>query len=148
VKQSFRNYLCTERTGGLSRILLVDDDVIDLEYYRKLLQNQGHEVVPCASNGAALRLLDSEAFDFVVVSQGGPEFEGRSVAERAMKEDRHTPVLVLSNSVDMDVYIEAMQLGAVDYLQKPVNPSEMARIVRTHLRPAKIAVGSGSASRA
>jgi DNA-binding response OmpR family regulator len=104
--------------------------------------------VPCASNKAALRLLDAEAFDFVVVNQGGPEFEGRSVAERAMKEDRYTPVLVLSNSVDMDVYIEAMQLGAVDYLQKPVNPSEMARIVRTHLRPAKIAVGSGSANRA
>ena len=48
----------------------------------------------------------------------------------------------------MDVYIEAMQLGAVDYLQKPVNPSEITQVIRTHLRPAKIAVGSGSANRA
>jgi DNA-binding response OmpR family regulator len=144
VKQSLTNYREIERTQGLSKILLVDDDVIDLEYYCAIIQNQGHRVVACASHAAALRLLDSESFDFVVVSQGGPEFEGRSVANRAMEYDRHTPVLVLANSVDMGVYIEAMQLGAVDYLQKPVNPSEMARVIRTHLRPAKIAAGSAN----
>jgi two-component system, NtrC family, phosphoglycerate transport system response regulator PgtA len=138
VKQSWTNYRDIARTQSLSKILLVDDDVTDLEYYCSILQNQGHQVVVCSSNAAALRRLESEAFDFVVVSQGGPEFEGRLVAERAMEYDRHSPVLVLANSVDMGVYIEAMQLGAVDYLQKPVNPSEMTRVIRTHLRPQRL----------
>ena len=145
MRQSLTNYRDVERTQTLSKILLVDDDVMDLEYYCAILQGQGYRVVACASHAAALRLLESEAFDFVVVSQGGPKFEGRSVAKHAMEDDRNTPVLVLAKSVDMRVYIEAMQLGAVDYLQKPVSPSEITRVIRTHLRPAKMAAGSANA---
>jgi two-component system, NtrC family, phosphoglycerate transport system response regulator PgtA len=137
MKDDGKTYPRTEGRQHPSKILLVDDDTSDLEYYCKVLQNQGHQVTTCASYATAMRLLGSEAFDFVVVNQGGPQFKARSVAKRAMEEDRHTPVLVLANSVDMRVYIEAMQLGAVDYLQKPVNPSEMTRLIRTHLKPAR-----------
>jgi FixJ family two-component response regulator len=52
-----------------------------------------------------------------------------------MMIDRHTPVLVLTRSVDMHCYLEAMQLGAVDYLEKPLPAAEILRIVEIHLRP-------------
>jgi len=42
---------------------------------------------------------------------------------------------VLTRSVDMNCYLEAMQLGAVDYLEKPLPPAQFLRIVETHLRP-------------
>jgi FixJ family two-component response regulator len=54
--------------------------------------------------------------------------------ERAIEKDRRIPVLVLARSVDMGCYLEAMQLGAFDYLEKPVSASEVVRLVATHIR--------------
>jgi two-component system, OmpR family, phosphate regulon response regulator OmpR len=122
------------------KILLVDEDIRDLEYHFKLLDEQGHKVVTCPSYALGARLLECGAFDLVVVSQGGLAFEGRPVLERAIEVTPHTPVLVLAKCVDMGAYLEAMQLGAVDYLQKPVNPLEMMRVIRTYVLPARVSV--------
>ena len=55
-----------------------------------------------------------------------------------MKRDSRStgqlPVLVLTECLDMDSYLEAMQLGAVDYVEKPLRPDEVARLVETHVR--------------
>ena len=116
------------------RVLIVDEDCRDLQYYGSLLEQLGYEVRRCDSFGSGARSLDGEPFDFVVVSQGGRAFEGRTLLEHVHSVDRHIPVLVLTRSVEMDCYLEAMQLGAVDYLEKPLGQAEMARVVQTHLR--------------
>jgi DNA-binding NtrC family response regulator len=76
--------------------------------------------------------LGSEVFDFVMVSQGSRNFEGRCVVERATEIDRRVPVLVVARCLDMGCYLEAMQLGAVDYLAEPVTVSEIRRVLRNH----------------
>jgi two-component system phosphoglycerate transport system response regulator PgtA len=68
----------------------------------------------------------------VVVSQGTQAFEGRGVLDRAQQLDRHRPVLVLARCIDMPCYLEAMQMGASDYLEKPVSPAELLQFVRAH----------------
>jgi len=55
------------------------------------------------------------------------------VLERANQIDRHLPVLVVARCLDMQCYLEAMQLGAVDYLAEPVSVQELGRAVETHL---------------
>jgi two-component system phosphoglycerate transport system response regulator PgtA len=117
------------------RVLLVDEDARDLQYYSAVLQEEGYEVRACESYAQGVECLDKETYDFVVVSQGSRAFEGRFLLERVMAVDRRLPVLVLTRSVDMNCYMEAMQLGAVDYLEKPLPPAEIVRIVETHLRP-------------
>jgi DNA-binding response OmpR family regulator len=78
--------------------------------------------------------LESETFDFIIVSQGSRKFEGRSVLKRANEIDRRLPVLVLARCADVGCYIEAIQLGALDYLEKPLPPQELLRFVKSHLR--------------
>ncbi|HVB29257.1 MAG TPA: hypothetical protein VNG91_05535, partial [Terriglobia bacterium] len=85
------------------------------------------------SYGEGLAMLQSEAFDLVTVSQGGMAFEGKGVVMQALETDRSLPVLVLARNSDMENYLEAMQLGAVDYLEMPVPPEEFTRVLRTHL---------------
>jgi two-component system phosphoglycerate transport system response regulator PgtA len=121
------------------RVLLVDEDARDLQYYGAVLQEEGYEVRACESFAQGVECLDKETYDFVVVSQGSRAFEGRFLLERVMTVDRRLPVLVLTRSVDMYCYMEAMQLGAVDYLEKPLPPAEIVRIVETHLRPRAVA---------
>jgi len=54
-----------------------------------------------------------------------------------MEVDRRTPVLILARCLDIGCYLEAMELGAVEYLQKPVPESFPVRLAETYLRPRK-----------
>ena len=116
-----------------AKILVVDDDLRDLRITRLTLEGQGYEVFTCVAFDAALQCLEAVKLDFVLVCQGTRAFEGRQVLERAIQLNRHTPVLVLTRCIDMRCYLEAMQLGAIDYLEKPVPPSDLLRFVRAHV---------------
>ena len=115
------------------RILVVDEEAGDLKILRLTLEGQGYEVFSCATYEAGLENLETLSFDFIVVSQGTNAFEGRAVLDRAQQLDRYRPVLVLTRCINMQCYLEAMQLGAIDYLEKPVPPSDLLRFVRGHI---------------
>ena len=117
------------------KVLLVDENWRDLRYYAGILQGQGHEVRVVPSYAEGWLALDKEHFDFVIVSQGSRAFEGRVLLQHAIEIERRLPVLVLTDCLDMGCYLEAMQLGAADYLEKPVLPSELLRLIETHIRP-------------
>jgi two-component system sensor histidine kinase/response regulator len=119
------------RTG---KVLLIDEDAADLRVLGLVLEGKGFHVQTCKTYEAGLQDLETEAFDFVVVSQGTRAFEGRRVLERAMQLDRRRPVLIVTRSIDMPCYLEAMQMGAVDYMEKPVSPAELSQFVRAHIR--------------
>jgi len=114
-------------------VLVVDEDPADLVYYRTVLQRAGCAVVTCNSYDEALDCLGSEHFDLVVLSQGSSAFEGRRVLEKAMAMDRAGQVIVVARVLNMSCYLEAMQLGARDYLEEPVPEQDMIRSAETRL---------------
>lgn len=111
------------------KLLLVDEDANDLEYYAEVLRYLGYEVVPVDSYDRAAATLGRERFDLVIVDQGSNNFEGRSVLSRAVEVDRHVPVLVLTRTVDADCCIEALDAGAHEYVQKPLTTAEVRELV-------------------
>jgi DNA-binding response OmpR family regulator len=127
------------------RVLLIDEDPGDLRNLRLILEGQGIEVFTCMTYEAGVRCLETERFDFVVVSQGTQAFEGRRVLDRAQQIDRRRPVLVVTRCMDMPCYLEAMQMGAIDYLEKPVPPADLLRFVRGHARGGQQAMQAGTA---
>lgn len=114
------------------RVLLVNEDPESLHFYRTVLEAWGYQVRACSCYEEGLRSLSSGVFDVVMVSQGSRSFEGRCVLERAIKINRRLPVLVIARCPDMPCYLEAMQLGAADYLAEPVLVSEMGRLIEAH----------------
>ncbi|MGH9451808.1 MAG: response regulator [Terriglobia bacterium] len=120
----------------LCKVLVVDSDEPDLQYHSQILQAQGHQAFACPSYSLGGRLAGSDDFDLVVVCQGGPAFEGKIVIEKLRERNPAAPFVVLARSKEMVCYLEAMQLGAVDYLEKPVHPAEMRRVLRRSLQPA------------
>jgi len=127
------------------KVLLVDEEAGDLRTLRLTLEGQGFEVFTCTSYEAGILCLEAEPFDFVVVSQGTQAFEGRTVLDRAMQLDRRRPVLVLTRCISMQCYLEAMQMGAIDYLEKPVPPADLLRFVRAHVASAESRVRGAEA---
>ena len=114
------------------KALLVIEDPEALHYYCSILEGWGYQVRACHSYEEGVCCLGSEVFDFVMVSQGSRNFEGRCVVERAIQTDRRLPVLVVARCLDMGCYTEAMQLGAVDYLAEPVTLSDIGRVLGNH----------------
>ena len=117
------------------RILLVDEEERDLKYFTTLLGRMGYSVQAFLNYREAEGCLEHEHFDFVIVSQGSPAFETRDLVQLTLGRDLHTPVVVLTRCLEMKCYLEAMQLGAADYLEKPLAPAELERLVTTHCQP-------------
>lgn len=117
------------------RLLLVDEDVQDLNYYAKILRYLGYEVRPVDSYSRGADLVGRERFDLVIVDQGSKGFEGRSVLSRAVEVDHRVPVLVLTRAVDADCCIEALDSGAYEYVQKPLTTAEVRELVADYLKP-------------
>jgi DNA-binding NtrC family response regulator len=114
------------------RMLLVDEDPSDIRYYYGMLRAMGHEVVVSESYAGALARLARENFDMAVVSQGSPAFEGREVLARALEINPELPVLVVARTLDIDCYLEAMEMGAADYLERCAAPRDFMRSVDAH----------------
>ena len=121
------------------RVLVVDEDRGDLVYYRSVLQRAGWMVVTSSSYRESVEFLKAESFDVVLLSQGTNSFEGRLVLERALMMDRKRPVLVVARSLDMGCYLEAMRMGAADYLEGPVPETELMRTTESFLKGASVA---------
>jgi len=111
------------------KALVVDERPDGLEYYAAMLEAYGYQVRRCGSYSEGVRCLGNETFEFVIVSQGTIRFEGSCVLKRAIEIDRGLPVVVVANCLDMGCYIEAMQLGATDYLVEPLNAGEVGRLL-------------------
>jgi DNA-binding response OmpR family regulator len=94
-----------------------------------MLEAYGYQVRRCGTYHEGVHCLGNEAFDFVIVSQGSAKFKGRCVLKRAVEIDRSLPVLVVARCLDLGAYIEAMQLGARDYLVQPLTAWEVGRLL-------------------
>jgi DNA-binding NtrC family response regulator len=127
------------RIATKGNVLVVDEDTADLVYYRTVLQRAGCSVVTCTSYDQALDCLSAEDFGLIVLSQGSSAFEGRKVLEQAMRMGRGRQVLVVARVLNMSCYLEAMQLGARDYLEEPVREQDMVRAVETCLTSRAVA---------
>jgi len=116
------------------RTLLADEDPSDVRYYYGVLRALGHDVVICESYVEALTRLERERFDMAVVGQGSPAFEGRQVLVRALEINPGMPVLVVARTLDINCYLEAIEIGAVDYLERCAAPRDFMRSVDAHLQ--------------
>ncbi len=118
-----------------SRILIVDDNLEDLRWCSAILEHEGYEVDACNSYVEGAARASTGRYDFVLVDQGGPNFAGQEVVKQATEMNRHTPVLVVTRCLEMSAYLEAMQLGALDYLEMPVPAPFLLREIESHVHP-------------
>lgn len=125
------------------KLLLVDEEVNDLDYYAEILRYLGYAVRPVDSYSRAAALLGRERFDLVIVDQGSTGFEGRSVLIRAVEVDQRVPVLVLTRAVDADCCIEALDSGAYEYVQKPLTTAEVRELISDYLKPQLVTASAG-----
>ena len=108
-----------------SRVLLVDDETIFTKNMAKLLKFRGYEVAAVNSGDAAIRELEQSHFDVIVLDLKMPGMDGISTLKEIMKLGLFTETLILTGHGSIDTALEAMKLGAYDYLTKPCEIDEL-----------------------
>ncbi len=119
--------------GKQARILLVNEDLREIAYYRAILQKLGCKVRASSSFAEGARHLGYEPFDLIMVDQGSGKFEGQKVLAQAMEVDVELRVLVLARSYNNTCYLEAMRSGALDYLEGPLSAADIVALLDTFM---------------
>jgi two-component system, NtrC family, response regulator AtoC len=117
-------------------ILLVDDEEKILKALGRALREAGHEVVETTSPRQAQRLLGERTFDVLVVDNVMPELGGLDLIREyvaATPDGERPAILMMTAHATVESAIEAMKLGALDYLQKPFEIDELLVVVRRAL---------------
>ncbi|HET8526701.1 MAG TPA: response regulator transcription factor [Actinomycetota bacterium] len=117
----------------MSRILVVDDEQQILRAVRRALAARGYDVVTAADGEDALVEAEASSPDLVVLDLNLPDMDGLDVCRRLRAWTR-VPILILSVREDESGKVEALDLGADDYLTKPFGVEELLARVRALLR--------------
>ncbi len=112
--------------GKKARILVVDDEPSMRKYLRTLLEVDGYEVETAASGKEALEwVLKGERPDLTLLDVLMPEMNGLETLRDLMQTDRGLNVIMLSCLNEVSTVVEAIRLGALDYLTKPFEKPEL-----------------------
>src|SRR5436190_13443744 len=114
-------------------ILLADDEEKILKRLGRALRDEGHEVVEATSARSAQRQLGEKSFDLLVVDNVMPGMTGLELIReisQTMPTSERPQVLMMTAHATVESAIEAMKLGALDYLQKPFEVEELLALVR------------------
>ena len=117
-------------------ILLVDDEEKILKALSRALRDAGHEVVDTSRARHAQRLLAERTFDLFIVDNVMPEVSGLDLIRElvaASTEHERPQILMMTAHATVESALEAMKLGALDYLQKPFEIDELLVVVRRAL---------------
>jgi len=119
--------------GAARKVLIFDEDIEDLTRHAEPFEAHGCEVHKCMSVETAMRCIEREEFDFALVDQGSPGFEGLRVVRHLVRYNLHTPFVVVARCKDMLCYQQALGLGAMDYWEKPLPTAEMNWIIQNYV---------------
>jgi len=115
------------------RALVIDDEAAILRFLKPALEANNYDMTSAGTVAEGLKRIAAEAPDIVLLDLGLPDGDGKDVIRRA-REWSDLPIIVLSARERETEKIEALDLGADDYVNKPFNVGELLARMRTALR--------------
>lgn len=111
------------------RILLVDDEENARTALAKILSREEYEVISAGNGFEALELLKNSLVDLVITDINMPEMNGMSFLREINRLYPGINVIMVTAYGEVESYIEAMNLGAFEYINKPVRINELKKII-------------------
>src|SRR5512135_1582870 len=110
-------------------ILVVDDEENTREGLSKILEKEGYNVEMAANGKEAMSLLKRQGFDLVITDMRMPLMDGLEVLREIKKMDEGIGVIMITAFGEVESYLEAMNMGAFEYINKPVRVNELKRVI-------------------
>src|SRR6266496_2879307 len=116
-----------------TRILIVDDELSMREFISILLEREGYTTDQAENAESAMNLLGSAAYDLIVSDVNMPGLDGMALLKMVKKVSPETAVLLITAFSTSEQAVEAMKLGAYDYIAKPFKVEEIKVLVKNAL---------------
>src|SRR6266702_1712190 len=116
-----------------TRILIVDDELSMRDFLAILLEREGYQTERAASAEAALNMLDSAGYDLIISDVSMPGLDGLALLQKVKMISPEIAVLLVTAFTTAEQAVEAMKLGAYDYIAKPFKVEEIKVLVRNAL---------------
>jgi DNA-binding NtrC family response regulator len=116
------------------RILIIDDDPHFLRVLKRILSSEKFEVTATSNPCEAIGLLRSGSFNLIICDLRMPDCDGLNLLTAIRGAGDEIPVIILTAYGEVDTYLEAMNAGATEYLNKPIKSDELVQVVRNCLR--------------
>ena len=123
---------CLAMIGPMERILLIDDNDRDRKIMRDALAGEGYGVEEAADRPEGLRVLFASRPDLVVLDVLMPNMDGFVVCQR-IREITDVPLIMLTNLNREEEVVKGLELGADDFVSKPVSPRQLIARIRAVL---------------
>lgn len=120
------------------RVLVVEDDKSIRNFFRTVLEANNYEVIMAKTGTEAYSLITSRCPDVVLLDLGLPDMDGMKILKN-VREWSSMPVIVVSARTHEKDKVEALDMGADDYITKPFGTSELLARLRTAIRHARAA---------
>jgi pilus assembly protein CpaE len=119
-----------------SRILVIDDNIVNLKMASTILKQAGYEVLTAQSGPEALRQADHIQPDLIIVDLMMPDMDGYEVCRRLRSKPRlaNLPIMMLTAAETLEEKVKGYEAGADDYMVKPFQPLEFQARVKSLLR--------------
>jgi two-component system response regulator FixJ len=114
-----------------ARVFIIDDDAAMRDSLEFLLGTAGFAVTPFVSAAQFLQALPDLGFGCVVTDIRMPEIDGIELLKRLKTTSTRLPVVIMTGHGDVPLAVEAMKLGALDFLEKPFEDERMIKTLRT-----------------
>jgi len=113
-----------------ARILVVDDEEIVIRSCLRILEGNGYEIDVAHDGHDALRKVESNTYDVMILDIMMPNLGGMEVLRRIKETHPDIDVIMITGLSQIDTAVQAMKLGAFDYISKPFEPDELKLVVQ------------------
>lgn len=110
-------------------ILVVDDEINAREGLTKLLQRSGYEVSAAENGFEALKKVKNNTYDLIITDIRMPEMGGMQLLKEIKGLVSGMGVIMITAFGEVESYLEAMDLGAFEYMSKPINVDELKKVI-------------------
>jgi DNA-binding NtrC family response regulator len=112
------------------RVLVIDDEMIVCESCKRILEEEGYEVETALSGKEAFDKMKASPFDIVITDLKMPGIDGMEILKTFRKEYPDAIIIMITGFSTVETAVEAMKLGAFDYIPKPFTPDEVSIVVK------------------
>ena len=118
----------------MKSILIVEDDITYGIMLKTWLTKKGFQIYSASSVARAQKVIDAETIDLILSDLRLPDHDGIDILRWLIKRERMIPLIIMTGYADIQSAVQAMKLGACDYVPKPINPDELLKKIEDALK--------------